>query len=364
MDPKYVKEYSDMYDEQQRIAVDREKPVTVESISSKQPLNVLQNLIEMWPCTDVRYEGHSSDDDLLVDMVQSMQQRFTRKSIQEGIIEYTVEMLRNLDEIERYNAAVQQHNEKWVAEGKPTEIFDAFSGDVSKNRDGYVDPVLMSSKHFPIPDSAYSNTARNKLSKARPDMRRKSHIRVKYQMSINIDNQFVLGYAAYDHADRVIFFNETIHKDLAYLVRRSVQEIWGNPKASKIFDPLLVGIQMLINGDKLELCKKRCKFPEFMAKEQTTLKSTKEIRNLENNELSLIKKANFFGFYLPIFYIICFVVLALWSFLGMAGERFGADNIIPVVGCTFLLILTLISRGFSQTFDRMASETKARRQFI
>ncbi len=364
MNPKYVKEHSDLYDKQQRIAVEREKPVTVQSISSKQPLNVLQNLIEMWPCTDVRYDGPSSDDDLLIDMVESMQQRFTRKSIQDGILEYTVEMLRNLDEIERYNAAVQQHNQKWVAEGKPTEIFDAFSGDIRKNRDGYVDPVLMSSKHFPIPDSAYSNTARNNLSKARPEMRRKSHIRVKYQMRITTDNLFVLGYAAYDHADRVIFFNENIHKDLAYLVRRSVQEIWGNPKASKVFDPLLVGIQMLINGDKLELCKKRCKFPEFMAHEQTTLKSTKEIRELENNEIRLIKKANFHGFYLPIFYIICFVILAFWSFMGMAGERFGVNNIIPVVGCIFLLVATTLSRAFAQALDRMASETKARRRFI
>lgn len=383
MQKRFQRDYLAILDEREKNADERVKPVTVQSILDEQPLNVLEGLVKRWPCHDIRYEGYgSSDDELLVDMVKGMEQRISRKDLHNGILEYVVEMVRNLDEIERFNRVVKKHNQAWKDRGSPTKVFNPLTGDISREKNGYTDPVMMQSRHYALPDSAYSG--KSNLGKHQPNIKRKSHVRVKYQMRITDDNLFVLGYAAYDHDDRILFYNELQHKDLTYLVRRSVQEIWGTPTATKIADPLLEGIQMLINGDKLVICKQHCKFPEFMAHETSQVKSTKAIRKMEVEEIQSVRVSNFTGFYLPILVIIGFVVCLFWTIGILAGESIPLEIMSNVeeyslmqfpalalevlikpqmLGCILLLLLTIFLRKVSQSSDRNASELKARRRF-
>jgi hypothetical protein len=366
MKKRFVRDYSEILAEEERIKELREKPVSVESILNKQPLTVLEELVKMWPTHDVRYQGYSSDEDLMIDMIKGAETRTTRKDLTKGILEITVEMVKNLDEIERYNAAIGQHNREWEEQGCPEEIFDPVHGDVHKVKDQYVDPVMMQSKHYSLPKSAYSGVSSGKLANARPNIARKSHTLVRYQMSI-IDDTFVLGYAAYDYEGEIIYYNEITHKNLAYLVRRSVQEMWGNPIAHSEFDELLEGVSMLINGKKLAICKKDNKLPEFLAHENSHLKSTRAIRKIEDEEVQSVIASNVTGFYFPLFFIIGFVVCALWSFMNM-GIEMNPDNplpiLLPLLLCILFLIGTICCRSASQEADRHASELDATKKFM
>lgn len=367
MDKRFAKDYSLILAEEERIKQLREEPVTVSSIANKQPLSVLEELVKMWPTHDIRYEGYgTSDDDLMVDMIKGAETRTTRKDLTKGILEITVEMVKNLDEIERYNAAIGKHNREWEEQGSPEEIFDPVHGDVHKVKDQFVDPVMLTSKHYDLPKSAYSGVSSGKLANARPNIARKSHTLVRYQMSI-VGDKFILGYAAYDYEGKIIYYNEFSHKNLAYLVRRSVQEIWGNPTAHFEFDSLLEGVSMLINGKKLAICKRDNTLPEFLAHEKSQLKSTKAIQKIEDEEVRSAAVSNITGFYFPIAFIIGFVICALWSFWNM-GVEMDPDNPIPVflplLLCILFLIGTVLCRSASLQADRYASELDARKKFL
>jgi hypothetical protein len=367
MNKRFARDYSEILAEEKRIKELRAEPVSVSSIANKQPLTVLEELVKMWPTHDVRYDGYgTSDDDLIIDMIKGTETRTTRKDLTKGILDITVEMVKNLDEIERYNAAIGAHNREWVEQGSPEEVFDPVHGDVFDVQDKFVDPVMMQSKHYDLPKSAYSGTSSGKLANARPNIARKSHTLVRYQMRI-IDDRFVLGYAAYDYDGRIIYYNEFSHKNLAYLVRRSVQEIWGNPTAHLEFDALLEGVSMLINGKKLAICKNDNTLPEFLALEKSQLKSTKAIEKIEKEEAQSVSYSNFTGFYLPMGFIIGFVICALWSFMNM-GVEMDSDNLLPVflplLLCILFLIGTISCRSASQEADRHASELGAKKKFM
>lgn len=368
MKKRFARDYSEILEKQRKIKQQRENFISVQSISDKQPLTVLEGLIKMWPTHDIRYKGYGTcDDTLMVDMIKGAEVRTTRKDMTKGILELTVEMVKNLDEIERYNAAIAKHNREWKKQGSPKKVFDPVHGDSFEVKDQFIDPVMMQSKHYDLPDSAYSGVSTGRLAKVRPDISRKSHIRVKYQMSIIEDNKFVLGYAAYDYEDRIIYYNQFIHKDLAYLVRRSVQEIWGNPTAHWEFDRLLEGITMLLNGKKMKICKRDNKLPEFLAYEDTKIKGTSMIQSLEAEVNKQIHLANVTGFNIPIFFIIGFVVCALWSFINM-GVEFDPEKsfqiYIPLLLCILFLVGTILCRIVSQDSDRNVSKLEARKKFL
>lgn len=371
MKRRFGRDYMAKLDDLEKEEKDRIKSVYVRDIAGKQIVSVLERLVGMWSCHDVRYDGYGSDDALLTDMIKGMERRVSRRVLSEGVLEYVVEFIRNLDEIERYNAVVRTHNKKWVDEGRPDTIFDPLSGDVSKNRDGFVDPVYTEAGRYKLPDSVYESEARNGLTSVRPDVDRKSHIRVKYQIEVRGD-MFVLGFAAYDYTDSVVYYNQLEHRDLAYLVRRSVQEIWGNPLATKHFHRMLEGIPMLIHGDKLPLCKEHSKFPSFMATDsEVSFKDTGKIRAMEGAEIGQVRLANLTGFWLPIVTIFGFLYCFGWTvvqvnhaseILGEGGSGF-LGLFMPVWVCILLLISIYVMRFISQGCDRTASEIQARRRF-
>lgn len=408
MKRRFGRDYMIKLDDIERNDEIRVKPVYVRDVAGKQILTVLEEMIGRWSCHDVRYDGIGSDDQLLEDMIKGLERRVSRRVISEGVLEYSVEFIKNLDEIERYNAVVRGHNQKWVRDGKPVTTFDPLSGDVGINRDGFVDPVYTEGGRYKLPDSVYDSVADNGLTSVRPLVDRKSHIRVKYQVKIR-GGVFVLGYAAYDYSDKVVYYNELEHKDLSYLVRRSVQEIWGNPRATKDFQPMLEGIPMLIHGDKLALCKEHSKFPAFMVTDSVGFKSTEKIRRMEGDEVTQIRLSNLTGFWLPLLTIFGFVGCFFWtcvlipqadglinnglyvyeipkeSELIKEGFFFTTDKdeipdsgyvvltipkefgffvlFLPVMVCILLLVSIYVMRFVSQGCDRSASEIRARRSF-
>jgi hypothetical protein len=380
MKQRFAKDFSEIVEEKARNKIERGKAISVQSLDSKPPVAVLEKLLKMWPTHDIRYKGYGTcDNDLMKDMVKSAEVRVTRKDITLGILEITVEMIKNLDEIERYNAAVSKHNKEWVGQGSPTEVFDPIHGDSLKVKDQYVDPVMLQSKHYDLPKSAQSGISTGKLAEARPNMLRKSHIRVKYQVCVISDKNFVLSYAAYDYNDKIVYYNETIHNDLAYLVRRSVQEIWGNPIAHSDSDDLLSGISMLLNGRKIHICKNDNKLPEFLAHETTSIKSAKIIEELEVEEKRQLVTSNIAAYLMPMVSIIGFVICTLWSFFNMIPGRThllfrGGQGFMclmievlfqpPMFLCILFLIGTVLCRKIAQDSERNASELSARGRFL
>lgn len=382
----FAEQYADELEKREQIRRRREKPVSANSILDKQPLTVLEKLILMWPPHDIRFDGYGTfEEEIMVDMIKGAEHRVIRKDIHQGILEVTVELVRNLDEIERYNAAAKKHNKEWIKMGSPTEIFDPVHGDSYAVKDQYIDPVMMKSRHYNLPESAYSNVSSGTLAGLRPNIQRKSHIRVKYQMSITTDNQFILGYAAYDYEDRIIYYNSVKHSDLAYLVRRSVQEIWGNPLLKNDRGPLLEGVRMLINGKKISICKKDNQFPEFLATEDTRIKSTDRVLKLEVAQERQTQISNASAYYMPIIFVIGFMSCLIWTFILMAGEdlplvfkdqitseglvRFlalGIEVLIkpPMLGCILFLVGTMFCRKIALSTERNASEINAQRKFL
>lgn len=384
MKKRFERDMLAIMDEQEAIRQRRVQPVYVSCIAELQPLNVLENLILMWPTHDVRYEDGfgGSEDAIMVDMMKSMEQRVIRKDIIKGIIDISVEFLKNLDEIERYNAAARNHNIEWRNYGSPKSVFDPVHGDEFKIADTLVDPVLPQSQHYRMPDSAYNGVSTGRLAQARPDMKKKSHVRIRYQMSITHTGMFVLGYAAYDCNNKVIYYNEVSNKDLAYLVRRSVQEMWGNHTTAKQHpDNLLDGISMLINGKKIVICKKDNKLPEFIAHETTTIKSTAPIRKIEIKEEVLVKTSDAAAYVVPFLLIVGFIACFIWTLSIVVGDMTLSvvqdaeisllwtsflETLIkpPMLTCLILLVVTILSRKAAQEADRKASELKATRRFL
>jgi len=386
MKKSFAKDYLEILDSEESKKDLRKRPVWAAMVLDNQPLTVLEHLINMWPTHDIRYEGNDGNEDpLMVDMIKGVEVSTVRKDISTGILEMSVEFVKNIDEIERYNAAIRQHNRTWVGKGSPTTVFDPVHGESYAIKDQFVDPVLMQSKQYALPDSAYSNVSSGSLAKARPSILRKSHLLVRYQLRLDADDQFILGYAAYDYEGQVIYYNELTHLDLAYLVRRSVQEMWGNHEVLEAYGNLLDGVSMLINGKKLHICKKDNRFPEFLAQESSKIKNTKVIQALEEKKEVYLKTSNAAAHVMPVLIIIGFICCFFWALFIMGDVTFdavfesgikssGAEFLLyilleilikpPIALCVILLIATVFFRKVAQDTERKASELKAHGKFL
>jgi hypothetical protein len=387
MQKRFMNDYADILQEQRNVEALRMQPVTAATLTDKQPVSVLASLIKMWPTHDLRYEvqGGHLEDALMTDMMKSMFLKIIRTDISTGMVEGMVEFISNLDQIERYNTAVQHHNKEWINQGSPVTDFDPVHGEISRVKDNFVDPVYLQGTNYSLPPSVYRDSSSGSLACAKPKMLRRSYVRLKYQMSI-LDTLFVLGYAVYDSQDQIIYYNEVSHHDLAYLVRRSVQEIWGNHTVKGQYPKrLLDGISYLLNGDKIPICKRDNKFPEFIRSEDTKVKSTKTIRRMEEDISTLKIAISSSAYVAPLFCILGFIGCFIWMAYLVASDDFnllmgdqiyrgGIQSIFylvvevilkpPMMGCILLLILTIFFRKLSQQTERKVSELTAQKKFI
>jgi len=352
----------------------RDLPCLVSSIGRKQTLGMLESLLKLWPLRDLRYNNEdmpgyeSTDTAIMIDLAKGMEFRTLKRDLVTGVLDTAIELQSNLGEFERYNLYVADHNSAWFREGCPETTFDPVHGEVRKIRDQFVDPAVISSSFNPQPDSVYEKKV-GKIAKARPEMKRSAYIRVTYQLS-HTKTAWTLGYVAYDPAGRVIYFNEQTHPDLAYLVRRSVQELWGNPDERGKSGAYLEGIAMLIQGKKVKVCRKDNAKPKILD-ESAVVKDT-------NSELV---EANIFqGFWTVtdklcrtlfpvalIIYTICHLMncLIIWS-KTESGLIEPTTNLSTTFlsGMLIIAALFLILRWVAQIADRKASKIEAAKKLM
>ena len=241
----------------------RHRRVRPDDVEGKNLVNILSELVMLWPPRDLRLERDYKkthdvidwSDEHLKDMADAMQQHVIRRNYKDSELTVGVDFHSNLAEVERYNLSVQHHNQQWMEMGAPMDVFDPKHGNISKVHDAYVDPVLAQSDYQPIPDSIREDMSDGPLAKARPELERTVAVTVKYHIALN-QGLFKLDYVAEDNKHRVVYYNSLIDCDLARMVRQSVQELWGNPEAYGNEAAFLEGIPMLIQGKKLDICKR------------------------------------------------------------------------------------------------------------
>lgn len=299
----------------------REKSYTYEDIinHNKQPLNILENLLYLWPPCDIRInayqdlllkEGSDRDTEvaLIEDIVKSAEYITSRKDFSNGIIELSINFIENLDEIERYNRAVIKHNREWVKKGKPTKIFDPVHGEEYEIEDTYVDPVFITGNAVELGEVEL-NVSKGELAKARPQLKRKLLVKIIYKLIVNKDSSFTLEYAAYNAKNELLYYNSVTNYDMAKLVRRSVQEMWGYPYTK---DKYIKGISLFLSGSKLEICNRDNKKPSFLLQEdKISLKDNIDFIRTERKINFLKKKIDTLRFFFPIYAFVMLPISAI-----------------------------------------------------
>ena len=226
-------------------------PIYTDDLKGKSVVTALEDTILQWKPRDLRLEKsyiktHSDTNDtseeLLVDMASGMSLKVNSRNIPDNSITVAVMFQHNIAEFERYDDVVNKHNEDWLEAGEPEDVFDPSTGDIQSIKDRFV----TQSRYEGINPFGESN---GDLSKAKPKPKKKKYLELTYRLDIQ-GSIFTLGYVAKDLNNSILFYNELEGDNLAYLVRRSIQEMFGNPCVHSNFGPFYEGITMLINGKK------------------------------------------------------------------------------------------------------------------
>ena len=337
------------------------KPITKDMCVDTNVLTLFCDRILMWPTYDIRYQGFSSDTQLLEDIARGMETSIVRKDIPSGIVEVAVDVQTNLDAFEKYNLLVQQHNEQWEKNGRPTQIIDPVHGDIYPVRDQKLDPALISSRCCPAPGCKINDYEQSgELAKLKPNLERRTYAKVTYQVTLT-DSGFRLGYAAYNKKNEIVYYNEQSHNDLAVLIRKSIQEIWGNPNISRSSGPLLEGISLLTQGRKLSICRRDNKLPNFLRSEEV-LASPREVESIEGMQKVYGFSNKLFGYGVPIlsFFIGFLIFCQLVS--GIANENLKGGLILSEI--VVIIGLVIASRFLSRWSERQVSVMDARKTLI
>ena len=351
-----------------QILADKEKirailnaPITADMCLETHPLTLLADRLLMWPTYDIRYMGISGDTRLIRDIVSGMENNIIRKDLTSGIVEMSVEVQENLAEYEKFNHLTEQHNTDWIRNGRKTHVIDPVHGDLYEVADQLVDPALIGSRHNPVPDGQINDSVqRGRLSQMRPQMRRRTFATVRYQLRMS-GEMFILGYAAYSSSNEVVYYGEQSHYDLAVLIRKSVQEIWGNPYEQHEAGKLLEGISLLTQGRKLNICKRDNKLPNFLS--SLEIKSgIREVDIIEGKQ-NICKVSNkLFGIGVPVlsFFLVILIFLQLVDSVNN-GTLNGTKILLEI-----LIIITAVITGrfVSRWSERQASILDAEKSLL
>jgi hypothetical protein len=237
--------------------------IRTESVSTKDtrrtnPVSILEKYLLKWPPRDVRFEDtyladHEfcfTDSLFMEDIADGMVLKVIERLPAENSITIGVFLQSNLAEFERYNAVVEQHNDEWVRQGSPEDVFDPRTGDVTTIRDTLVKEAVADSPYRRTPEYDPSD---GPLTKVRPKTKRDLYVKIKVRLDV-LGSIFKMGFVAWDAKDQIIYYNELQHKDISYLTRRAIQELFGNPFVYGNSGALLDGIAHLIQGKKIPLC--------------------------------------------------------------------------------------------------------------
>ena len=356
-----LKKQLSLIEEKQAQQTERMAPYTVSHINLSNPLNTLAERLLMWEPRDLRYkEATNVEPNLLKDIAAGMETHISRKDPATGFVELTVEFQDNIHEYERYNIVANEHNSQWLLNGAKTQAFNPITGDISKIHDARLDPAVPTSSHNPLADELFDSSSDGPIAQARPSMSRKTYVTVKYHL--RHDNRcFTLGYAAYDKNQKVLYYNEVTYDDLAYLIRRSIQEIWGNPIENGRH---LQGIPFLINGKKLDQCKANNHRPIFLDHNAQLKDSNPELLTAEITQTGYSIADNLTGYIIPAILIFIMIVHSAQTLI--RAFTYGQEGTAGpwLLGMMILMGGLALCRKLSQEAARKASAIDAEKKFI
>jgi len=265
-DARLIYELEELLAQNAEESAARHAPVRAKDVKDKNLVQLLADKVMAWPTVDLRLEhqyfnGHeieSSDSAFMKDIAAGMALRLRSKDMTQGMITVDVLFQSNMAEFERYNLAVQQHNEAWAEAGAMTEVFDPKTGDILPVKDNYIAPVYQQEN---LPRTFQEDSSTGKLAAARPTIKRAVGITLQYKVSL-IKDIFKLEYVARDTDNRVLYFDIQTHKNLPALIRRSVQGLWGNHSQYGEEGSFLDGIAQLYQGRKVKTCERQPSFLE------------------------------------------------------------------------------------------------------
>lgn len=228
------------------------------------PTETLARLVMAWPPKDVRLDqrykaSHKVEDTSttwVADVVAGVRVREERRVPGAGRLMVSLDFPCNMAEYERFNSVAQEHNALWEDAGSPVDSVDPWSGDVS-DVEGYVDFARVAE------DIPHMGRGGGSLDAARPSPARASRVTVEYR-AVEDGEQWTLGFVARDTAGKALCWNEETGDDLAALVRRSVQMLYGNPNVVGDEGPLSDGLALLVQGRKAKLCEERNAKPSWL----------------------------------------------------------------------------------------------------
>ena len=332
----------------------RTLPVSAKDVRRLNPISVLESYLLKWPPRDVRFEDsylndhefEFTDNKFMIDLVDGMVLKTIERLPAENAVVIGVYLQSNLAEFERYNAVVVEHNEAWAKQGCPEDIFDPRTGDINPIRDTLVKEAIADSPYYNAPEYDPSS---GPLTKARPGTKRSLYARIKVRLDI-VGSIFKIGFVAWDKKNLIVYYNVLQHKDLAYLTRRVIHELFGNQFVVGNTGALLDGIAHLIQGKKLPLCSEHNEVPEWPGLEKDSVKeSNPEVATNKTSEILFRISGAFFGYIAPIYIFWNFIIVKSYHSLVtatndklMRGDSDWWPSII--VSCIVILISFLIAK--------------------
>jgi hypothetical protein len=296
-----------------RIGKDLEKSAlrsTPVETSDSDPTDTLARLVFLYEPRDLRLDPaysstHYVDDTStfwVKDVASGAKIRERNRFPGEGRLVVALDFHSNMAEFERYNSVVKVHNERWEAAGSPVDSFDSWSGDVTAVPDQYVDFATVD-ESMPL-----LGEGTGPLHNARPRAVHSAWVTVEYRAS-RAGSLWTFGFLARDRNGSALCWDETMGEDLAALVRRSVQMLYGNPDVIGNEGPLSDGMAMLLRGRKTGLCERKNTRPYWMS---GAVKSSVSAAFVEAKAEQVVAQVGhtLFGYWVP---IACIFGMLVWS---------------------------------------------------
>jgi hypothetical protein len=350
---RYVRELNACKKKDYVASMNRNEPTPHKKAKRDNPVTTLEKHLLGWPPRDVRFdesyledhEFESTDSEFMIDVADGMVLKVIERIPKDNSIIIGVYLQSNLAEFERYNLVVNKHNYEWTEQGSPEDVFDPITGDLSNIKDTIVREVEADSPYRSSPEYQISD---GPLAKASPKTKRDLYAKIKFRLD-TINGMFKMGFVARDAKDRVIFYDTLKHEDVAYLSRRAIHELFGNPFVYGTSGALLDGIAYLIQGKKLPLCHKNNEIPNWPEMKDAVCKDSNPALALSSlNQIFYRIGGIAFGYIIPIYIFWTWIIVKTYRALLATNTRgsHDADNwmIIVILSCVSIVISFLIAK--------------------
>lgn len=357
---RYIQELNEAVKKDRYASLDRNEHVKSKDVTRMNPLTILEKHILKWPPRDVRFdEVYLSDHDFeftdsqfMIDIADGMVVKVIERLPIENSVVFGVYLQSNLAEFERYNLVVEKHNQAWSDQGCPEDVFDPRTGDIARIRDTLVREAEADSPYRTSPEYDPSD---GPLTQARPGTKRDLYIKLKFRLDVE-GKVFRMGFVARDSKNKVVFYDYLEDDDIAYLARRSIQELFGNPFIYGNTGALLDGIGYLIQGKKLPICHKHNTIPDWPEMKTAVCKDTNPALVLSHvTRVSYRVLGITFGYIIPLIILWDGILAKTYHALTTYGDKKyspygneGDPTWIPTVliSCVLLIISFLIAKYF------------------